>query len=53
MQEQEVPEEVALVLVDALVEAEEHVRHPVEHEAFAETRGGSIRLRQWRTVRVQ
>ena len=49
---QEVPEEVVLVLVDALVEAEEHVRHPAEHEA-SETRGGSSRLRQWRTGRRQ
>ena len=50
---QEVPEEVVLVLVDALVEAEEHMRHPAEHEAFVETRGGSSRLRQWRTGRRQ
>ena len=37
VQKQEVPEEVVLVLVDALGEAEEHVRHPAEHDAFAET----------------
>ena len=41
-----------LVLVDALVKAEEHVRHPAEHKAFAEIRGGSSRLRQWRTGRL-
>ena len=39
---QEVPEEVVLVLVDALVEAEEHARHPAEHEAFAETGGEEV-----------